>query len=165
MTFSFLVVQVDYIEIKARTLLKVPGYKSPVEFGVLTSFAYPLQNPLEKDMGEIVVATTRPETMLGDTAIPVHPKDQRYMHLHNKFAVHPFNGRKLPIICDAELVDPKFGTGAVKVMHYDFTAMDGCSSRGKSCLCFPVFSFPVVVRSIILIFPIEVSMIVFFPFS
>lgn len=104
-------IEVDYIDIKARTLLKVPGYKSPVEFGVLTSFAY----PLEKDMGEIVVATTRPETMLGDTAIAVHPEDQRYMHLHNKFAVHPFNGRKLPIICDAELVDPKFGTGAVKI--------------------------------------------------
>ena len=108
MTFSFLVVQVDYIEIEARTLLKVPGYKSPVEFGVLTYFAYPLQNPLEKDMGEIVVATTRPETMLGDTAIAVHPEDQRYMHLHNKFVVLPFKGRKLPIICNAELVDPNF---------------------------------------------------------
>uniref|UniRef100_A0A0C9S2L0 Valine--tRNA ligase, mitochondrial n=1 Tax=Wollemia nobilis TaxID=56998 RepID=A0A0C9S2L0_9CONI len=104
-------IEVDYIDIKGRTLLKVPGYKSPVEFGVLTSFAY----PLEEGLGEIVVATTRPETMLGDTAIAVHPSDQRYMHLHKKFAVHPFNGRRLPIICDAELVDPNFGTGAVKI--------------------------------------------------
>ncbi|CAK9165068.1 unnamed protein product [Ilex paraguariensis] len=91
--------------------LKVPGYENEVEFGVLTSFAY----PLEGGLGDIVVATTRVETMLGDTAIAIHPDDQRYSHLHGKFAIHPFNGRKLPIICDAILVDPKFGTGAVKI--------------------------------------------------
>nr|KYP76075.1 Valyl-tRNA synthetase [Cajanus cajan] len=53
--------------------------------------------------------------MLGDTAIAVHPNDNRYSHFHGKHAIHPFNGRKLPIICDAILVDPKFGTGAVKI--------------------------------------------------
>ena len=90
-------------------MLKVPGYEKPVEFGVLTSFAY----PLEGELGEIVVATTRVETMLGDTAIAIHPEDKRYSHLHGKFAIHPFNGRKLPIICNAILVDPSFGTGAV----------------------------------------------------
>ncbi|OMO97080.1 Aminoacyl-tRNA synthetase, class Ia, partial [Corchorus capsularis] len=105
-------IEVDYRDIKERTLLKVPGYKEPVEFGVLTSFAY----PLEGELGEIVVATTRVETMLGDTAIAIHPDDTRYSHLHGKFAIHPFNGRKLPIICDAILVDPSFGTGAVKIM-------------------------------------------------
>lgn len=63
----------------------------------------------------IVVATTRIETMLGDTAIAIHSKDERYTHLHGKCAIHPFSGRKLPIICDDILVDPKFGTGAVKV--------------------------------------------------
>ncbi|XP_058071799.1 valine--tRNA ligase, mitochondrial 1 isoform X2 [Magnolia sinica] len=104
-------IEVDYKDIKERTLLKVPGYENPVEFGVLTSFAY----PLDEGLGEIVVATTRVETMLGDTAIAVHPEDKRYSHLHGKFAVHPFNGRKLPIICDAKLVDPEFGTGAVKI--------------------------------------------------
>ncbi|KAI4347497.1 hypothetical protein L6164_008307 [Bauhinia variegata] len=104
-------IEVDYIDIKERTPLKVPGYDKPVEFGVLTSFAY----PLEGDLGEIVVATTRIETMLGDTAIAVHPDDRRYSHLHGKSAIHPFNGRKLPIVCDAILVDPKFGTGAVKI--------------------------------------------------
>lgn len=93
-------------------MLKVPGYANPVQFGVLISFAY----PLEEGLGEIVVATTRIETMLGDTAIAVHPEDKRYKHLHGKYAVHPFNGRKLKIICDAELVDPTFGTGAVKVI-------------------------------------------------
>lgn len=104
-------IEVDYVDIKERTLLKVPGYDHPVEFGVLTSFSY----PLEGGLGEIVVATTRVETMLGDTAIAIHPDDKRYSHLHGKFASHPFNGRKLPIVCDAILVDPNFGTGAVKI--------------------------------------------------
>ncbi|KAL8526538.1 hypothetical protein ACS0TY_015654 [Phlomoides rotata] len=104
-------IEVDYIEIKERTPLSVPGYDDPVEFGVLTSFAY----PLEEGLGEIVVATTRVETMLGDTAIAVHPEDPRYSCLHGKFAVHPFNGRKLPIVCDSILVDMNFGTGAVKI--------------------------------------------------
>ncbi|KAM2975805.1 hypothetical protein FF1_001925 [Malus domestica] len=104
-------IEVDYIDVKERTLLKVPGYENPVEFGVLTSFAY----PLEEGLGEIVVATTRVETMLGDTAIAVHPDDERYRHLHGKHAIHPFNGRRIRIICDAILVDPEFGTGAVKI--------------------------------------------------
>ncbi|XP_040366472.1 LOW QUALITY PROTEIN: valine--tRNA ligase, mitochondrial 1-like [Rosa chinensis] len=99
------------IEIKERTLLEVPGYENPVEFGVLTLFAY----PVEEDLGEIVVATTRIETMLGDTAIAVHPNDERYKHLHGKHAIHPFNGRRIPIISDEILVDPEFGTGAVKI--------------------------------------------------
>lgn len=103
--------QVDHIDLKEDTMLKVPGYANPVQFGVLISFAY----PLEEGLGEIVVATTRIETMLGDTAIAVHPEDERYKHLHGRYAVHPFNGRRLKIICDAELVDPTFGTGAVKV--------------------------------------------------
>ncbi|CAL0305995.1 unnamed protein product [Lupinus luteus] len=104
-------IEVDYIDIKERTLVKVPGYDKPVEFGVLTKFAY----PVEEIGGELVVATTRIETMLGDTAIAVHPDDERYKRFHGKFATHPFNGRKLPIICDKILVDPNFGTGAVKI--------------------------------------------------
>ncbi|KAL7136621.1 hypothetical protein ABFS83_10G042000 [Erythranthe nasuta] len=104
-------IEVEHIEIKERTPLRVPGYEKPVEFGVLTSFAY----PLEEGVGEIIVATTRVETMLGDTAIAVHPDDARYSHLHGKFAIHPFNGRKLPIVCDAVLVDMNLGTGAVKI--------------------------------------------------
>lgn len=67
------VMQVDHLEIKKRTLVSVPGYSEQVEVGVLTSFAY----PLEDGSGEIVVATTRPETMLGDTAVAVHPDDNR----------------------------------------------------------------------------------------
>lgn len=64
----------------------------------------------------IIIATTRPETMLGDTAVAVHPDDPRYTHLHGKFLRHPFlPHRRLPIVCDAEAVDMAFGTGAVKI--------------------------------------------------
>jgi valyl-tRNA synthetase len=78
--------------------------------GELYEFAYRTE-----DGGEIVVATTRPETMLGDTAIAVHPDDPRHAHLHGKLVQHPFVDRKVPIITDAQLVDMSFGTGAVKV--------------------------------------------------
>ena len=105
-------IEVEYVDVPKRTMLSVPGYDLPVEFGVLTSFAY----PLEDGSGEtIVVATTRPETMLGDTAVAVHPDDPRYAHLHGKFLVHPVSGRRIPIIADAEVVDMDFGTGAVKI--------------------------------------------------
>ena len=64
---------------------------------------------------EIVVATTRPETMLGDTAIAVHPDDERYKALIGRHVIHPILGRRIPIVGDSILVDPSFGTGAVKV--------------------------------------------------
>jgi valyl-tRNA synthetase len=79
--------------------------------GELYDFAY----QIEGGDDEIVVSTTRPETMLGDTAIAVHPEDPRYAGWIGQFAVHPFVPRRVPIIGDAVLVDPKFGTGAVKV--------------------------------------------------
>jgi valyl-tRNA synthetase len=78
--------------------------------GELFEFAYEVDGG-----GEIVVATTRPETMLGDTAVAVHPDDPRYRTLHGRFVRHPFAERRIPIITDGVLVDPKFGTGAVKV--------------------------------------------------
>jgi valyl-tRNA synthetase len=64
---------------------------------------------------KLVVATTRPETMLGDTAVAVHPEDERYKHLIGKTVELPLTGRRIPIIGDAILVDKEFGTGAVKV--------------------------------------------------
>jgi valyl-tRNA synthetase len=79
----------------------------------LWSFAYPIRE--EDGGGEIVVATTRPETMLGDTAIAVHPDDPRYQKLIGKSVRHPILPRDIPIVADAILVDPEFGTGAVKV--------------------------------------------------
>ncbi|CAN5865415.1 valine--tRNA ligase [soil metagenome] len=77
----------------------------------LYSFAYPLAD----GSGEIVVATTRPETMLGDTAVAVHPEDERYRALIGRTVRHPILKREIPIVADAELVDPEFGTGAVKI--------------------------------------------------
>ena len=82
--------------------------------GELWSFAYPLVSPAG-GLFEIVVATTRPETMLGDTAVAVHPDDARYAPLIGQRVRHPLTGREFPIIADGILVDPKFGTGAVKV--------------------------------------------------
>lgn len=98
-------------ELTGRTLLDVPGYDKKVEFGVIVHFKYPIEGSEET----LEVATTRIETMLGDTGIAVHPEDNRYKHLIGKTAVHPFiEGRKLPIIAD-EYVDREFGTGAVKL--------------------------------------------------
>ncbi len=77
--------------------------------GHLWSIAYPLEGG-----GEVVVATTRPETMLGDTAVAVHPDDERYKTLVGRRVTLPLTGRTIPVIADA-FVDPKFGTGVVKV--------------------------------------------------
>ncbi|MBI4022220.1 MAG: valine--tRNA ligase, partial [Candidatus Andersenbacteria bacterium] len=73
-----------------------------------------LRYPLTDGGHTISVATTRPETMLGDTAVAVHPDDKRYQSLIGRTAVLPLVGRKIPVIADAR-VDPAFGTGAVKV--------------------------------------------------
>lgn len=103
-------VEVTNQEIPGRTFLSIPGYDEKIEFGVLISFAYKVEDSDE----EIVVATTRVETMLGDTAIAVNPNDKRYAHLHGKYCVHPFTSRRLPIITD-DYCDMEFGTGAVKI--------------------------------------------------
>jgi len=78
--------------------------------GAYWHFAY----PLEDGSGEIVVATTRPETMLGDTAVAVHPDDERYKHLVGKAVRLPIVNRPIPIIAD-EYPDPEKGSGAVKI--------------------------------------------------
>jgi len=73
-----------------------------------------IRYPIKDTKLFVTVATTRPETMLGDTAVAVHPKDRRYAKLIGKTAVLPLVRREIPIIAD-DMVDPKFGTGAVKV--------------------------------------------------
>ncbi|VUZ43657.1 unnamed protein product [Hymenolepis diminuta] len=105
-------IEVDKVELTGRTSFNVPGYAKPVIFGVLTSFAYPIADSNE----ELVVATTRLETMLGDTGIAVHPDDPRYKHLIGKYAIHPFAvpERRIPIVADT-FVERDFGTGAVKL--------------------------------------------------
>ncbi|KAJ8038314.1 Valine--tRNA ligase [Holothuria leucospilota] len=103
-------IEVDKHPIEGATAFQVPGYEEPVQFGQLTYFAY----PLEGSDNEIIVATTRVETMLGDTAVAVHPEDVRYKHLIGRNVRHPFVDRFLPIIA-SETVDHEFGTGAVKI--------------------------------------------------
>ncbi len=80
------------------------------EKGKLWHLAYPLIDKI----GEIVVATTRPETIFGDVAVAVHPDDERYKDLIGYHVLLPLTGREIPIIAD-EYVDPEFGTGAVKI--------------------------------------------------
>jgi valyl-tRNA synthetase len=83
---------------------------SEEEKGHLWHFKYPLSD----GSGHLVVATTRPETMLGDTAVAVHPEDDRYKHLVGKNVELPLCDRPIPIIAD-DYVDPEFGTGCVKI--------------------------------------------------
>lgn len=103
--------EVDNIELPGRTLLSVPGYDKKIEFGVLTHFKYEMQGSDKT----IEVATTRPETMLGDTGIAVHPEDARYKDLVGKKAKHPFIENRSLLIIASEDVDIGFGTGAVKI--------------------------------------------------
>jgi valyl-tRNA synthetase len=83
---------------------------SEEESGHLWHMRYPLSN----GNGHMIVATTRPETMLGDCAVAIHPGDERYRHLLGEYVDLPLTGRRIPIIAD-EYVDPEFGTGCVKI--------------------------------------------------
>ena len=87
-------------------------------------FMWHMRYPLSNGSGHLVVATTRPETLLGDAAVAIHPNDERYQHLLGEFLELPLTGRKIPIIAD-EHVDPEFGTGCVKVTPaHDFNDYD-----------------------------------------
>lgn len=85
-----------------------------VEHKEINGHLYHLNYPLKDGSGFITVATTRPETMLGDSAVAVHPEDDRYKHLIGQMIVLPVVGREIPIIAD-EYVDKEFGSGAVKI--------------------------------------------------
>ena len=96
------------------------------EQGKLWHFRYPLLDGARTADGKdyLVVATTRPETMLGDTAVAVHPEDERYTSLVGKRVKLPLVGREIPIIAD-DYVDPEFGTGCVKITPaHDFNDND-----------------------------------------
>lgn len=75
---------------------------------------YHIRYPIEGTKDTVVIATTRPETMLGDTALCFHPKDERYRHLNGKQATLPLVGRRIPVIAD-DYIDSSFGTGIMKV--------------------------------------------------
>jgi valyl-tRNA synthetase len=83
---------------------------SEAESGSMWQLRYPLAN----GKGHVIVATTRPETMLGDTAVAVHPDDERYRALIGQRVRLPLTGREIPVIAD-DYVDPSFGTGCLKI--------------------------------------------------
>jgi valyl-tRNA synthetase len=102
-----------------------------------------MRYPLADGTGHLVVATTRPETMLGDAAVAVHPDDDRYKHLIGQLVELPLAGRRIPIIAD-DYVDPAFGTGCVKITpahdfndygvwqrHRDTTALQAIPYNGR----------------------------------
>jgi valyl-tRNA synthetase len=99
--------------------------------GHLWHIAYPVTGSDER----LVVATTRPETLLGDTAVAVHPEDPRYQHLIGKTIDLPLTERKIPIVADAILVDLEFGSGAVKVTPaHDFNDFETGKRHGLSMI-------------------------------
>ena len=101
---------------KLHTAISDLEVVSEDEAGHLWHMRYPLADGATTANGDnyIVVATTRPETMLGDTAVAVHPEDERYQHLVGQFIELPLVGRRIPIIAD-DYVDQEFGTGCVKI--------------------------------------------------
>ena len=85
-----------------------------VEYESQDGHLWHIRYPLEDGSGEIVVATTRPETMLGDTAVAVHPDDPRYAAMVGKMLILPLVGRRIPVVADS-YVEMEFGSGAVKI--------------------------------------------------
>ncbi|EUB62805.1 Valyl-tRNA synthetase [Echinococcus granulosus] len=123
-------IEVERKEITKFTMLPVPGYAEEQAFGYVDVFDYKLIDGL----GSVPVATARLETILGDTALAVHPNDVRYAHLIGKFVEHPFiKNRIIPIIADAKHVDPNQGTGVVKVSP-GHSAVDFEMAEGGRCL-------------------------------
>lgn len=104
-------IEVESRPLPGRTVLQLPGCPTPVSFGLLVSVAFPVDG---EPGAEVVVGTTRPETLPGDVAVAVHPDDPRYTHLHGRQLLHPLTGQLLPLITDTS-VEPHVGTGAVKV--------------------------------------------------
>lgn len=101
-----------------------------VEVEELPGHLYHLRYPLEDGSGTLIVATTRPETMLGDTGVAVHPKDPRYTAFVGKTVLLPLVGRRIPVIAD-DYVDREFGTGALKVTpSHDFNDFDLARKHG-----------------------------------
>lgn len=103
-------IEVENIELKGPTKIKVPGYERVIQFGQITDIVYKVIDSND----EIIVSTTRPETLLGDVAIAVNPNDPRYSAYRNKFVWHPFRKCEIPIVFD-DTVDSEFGSGAVKI--------------------------------------------------
>eukprot|EP00054_Salpingoeca_dolichothecata_P028930 m.223663 g.223663 ORF g.223663 m.223663 type:complete len:985 (-) comp26347_c0_seq5:19-2973(-) len=106
-------IEVEQMEVDEPRIYSTSTYE--VELGKMYYFAYPIQSPEPTGPTHLEVATTRPETMVGDVALAISPSDQRYTCVQGKQVIHPLTGDVIPIICDEELVDPELGTGVVKV--------------------------------------------------
>ncbi|KAH8306982.1 hypothetical protein KR044_002211 [Drosophila immigrans] len=112
-------IEVESVDIKEPTELAVPGYEHNVLFGRIYDVAYRVvgENEANGEPEEIVVSTTRPETILGDVAVAVHPADPRYSKYRNRSEVklqHPFRQDTIPLVFDIA-VEQEFGSGAVKI--------------------------------------------------
>jgi valyl-tRNA synthetase len=94
-----------------QTVLSDLEVEQEEEDGFLWHIAYPVVGEDQK----LIVATTRPETLLGDSAVAIHPDDPRYSHLHGKRVALPLTNREIPIVCDPEAANMEFGSGAVKI--------------------------------------------------
>ncbi|HEY8375184.1 MAG TPA: class I tRNA ligase family protein, partial [Nannocystis sp.] len=126
---AFRLINWDWVSQTALSDLEVEHRETD---GHLWHLAYPVEGSDEV----LVVATTRPETMLGDTAVAVHPDDPRYRHLIGRHVILPLTGRRAPIVGDAILVDMTFGTGAVKVTPaHDFNDFEVGKRHNLELVC------------------------------
>ncbi len=103
--------EVQYQSIEKPIKVSIPNYHTKLELGYIYKFKFPIADSDEF----LEIYTTRPETMLGDTAVAIHPQDPRYQHLHGKYIDHPLKKTRIPIILDDQIVKMDFGSGAVKI--------------------------------------------------
>ena len=102
--------EVTHVQVEGGESYEVPGWDKPVQLGVMVDIAYKLVGSEE----ELVVSTTRPETLLGDTGLAVHPDDERYRRWHGAAVWHPTRHCQIPVVCDPS-VDMELGTGVLKI--------------------------------------------------
>ncbi|XP_014482255.1 PREDICTED: valine--tRNA ligase, mitochondrial-like isoform X2 [Dinoponera quadriceps] len=103
-------IEVVDVAVRGSTKLSVPGYRNKVTFGRMMKLAYPVEDSEE----ELIVATTRPETIFGDVALAVHPDDERYARYIGRRVTHPVRNVPIPIVADSA-VRKDFGTGVLKI--------------------------------------------------
>lgn len=121
-------IEIENEEIKGNSYITIPNHNKPIKMGLLYFIKYPLENNHNE---YITVATTRPETLFGDTALAVNSKDERYQKYIGKYVKNPITNQIIPIILDNQLVNPKFGTGVVKVTPaHDINDYE-CGTRNK----------------------------------
>ena len=107
-------IEVDHVDVTQRTKHRLPNGRT-VDIGVIHRIRYTVVDANGAPRGELEVDTTRPETMLADQAVAIHPHDERYAVFRGMRVLHPLTDAPLPLVCDPVLVDMALGTGAVKV--------------------------------------------------